>query len=74
MGLPSDSYEAYCLDEAVCFFGMVLEHELEQVSHRPGKEERRAMAAQEALLKKVFDPRGEKERGSGFADPAVMFQ
>lgn len=54
------------------YFGLCLEYELEMAGHKPGKEERRAQAAREALLKKVFDPEGQK--GSGFADPAVMFK
>lgn len=54
------------------FFGLSLEHMLEEAgSEKPGKAERRAKAAREALLKKVMGP--EEEQTSGFADPAAMF-
>lgn len=71
LGLDPGSYEGYCLDEAVIFFGLQLENMLEQAGHKPGKEERRAKAAREALLNKVF---GDQEEGAGFADPALMFK
>ena len=72
LGLDEGSYEAYCLDEAVIFFGMALESDLEQAGHKPSKEERRAKAAREALLAKVLGD--EKKQGAGFADPALMFK
>ena len=71
IGLPSDSYEAYCLDEAVIYFGMSLEADLEQAGHKPSKQEKRAEAMRKARLDQVF---GTKESGSGFADPALMFK
>lgn len=52
---------------------MILEYELEQAGQKPGKDERRIQAAQEAVMKKVFDPKGERDQGTGFADPALMF-
>lgn len=53
------------------FFGLQLEGMLQDAGERPGKAERRAQAAREALLKKVF---GDEQQGSGFADPALMFK
>ena len=53
------------------YFGMELEHRLEQAGTKPSKEERKAKAARERVLKKVFDP--EEAKGTGFADPAAMF-
>ena len=70
LGLERGSYEAYCLDEAVIFFGLRLENMLESAGHKPGKEERRAKQAQERVLDKIFG----KEKSSGFADPALMFK
>lgn len=61
------------MDEAVVFFGMSLENMLEETGEKPGKAERKAKRAREALLDKVFTKEGET-KGSGFADPAVMFQ
>jgi hypothetical protein len=69
LGLPGDSYSAYCLDQAVIYFGLVLEGQLQEAGHKPGKEERRAQAARERILEKVF---GKQEEGSGFADPAAL--
>lgn len=72
LGLRRGSYEAYCLDEAVIFFGLRLEHMLDEAgSGKPGKEERRAKTAREGVMNKVF---GETKKQTGFADPAVMFQ
>lgn len=73
MGLKGHTYEAYCLDEAVIFFGMSLENMLDETGEKPSKGERKAKAARKALLDKVFDD-GKQVKGSGFADPAVMFQ
>lgn len=69
--LELDSYEAYCLDEAVVFFGLQLENLLEKAGHKPGKEEKRAQAARERILDTIFD--NDAKKSSGFADPALMF-
>lgn len=71
LGLVGHSYEAYCLDEAVVFFGMSLEQMLDEAGHKASKEERKVKAARERLMKKIFDP--EEKQGTGFADPAAMF-
>ena len=71
LGLRSKSYEAYCLDEAVIYFGLSLEAELEQAGQKPGKAEKKAQAAREAVLNQVF---GRTEKGTGYADPALMFK
>jgi len=55
----------------VVYFGMTLENRLDEAGHKPSKEERRAKAAREAVLNKIFSD--EKDKGSGFADPALMF-
>ena len=72
LGLTPGSYEAYCLDEAVIFFGMKVDHMLETAGHRPGKEEKKAQAAREQVISKIFG--NDNDRGSGFADPALMFK
>lgn len=77
-GLDPKSYVAYCLDEAVIYFGMALENKLETAGHKPSKEERRAQAAREKILDAVLaDPDLDgvepKKKTSGYADPAVMF-
>lgn len=70
LGLDRDSYEAYCVDEAVIYFGLALEGMLEDAGHKPGKEERAAQFARDRIMAQVF---GEDKAGSGFADPALMF-
>lgn len=71
LGLHPRSYEAYCLDEAVIYFGVSLDSMLQNEGQKPSKDERRAKAAREALLAKVF---GQEKAGTGFADPALMFK
>lgn len=67
-----NTYVAYCLDQAVIFFGMQFEGMLQDAGHKPSKEERRAQAAREALVKNMFSP--DAQKGTGFADPALMFK
>lgn len=55
------------------YFGISLESMLEKAGHKPSKEERKAEAARKALLDKVFDDGSETKKGSGYADPAMMF-
>lgn len=69
LGIESGTYEAYCLDEAVIYFGLTLENMLEEAGNKPGKEERKAKAARDRVLGKVFGT----EKSSGYADPAAMF-
>lgn len=73
MGLRWDSYEAYCLDEAVIFFGIQLEARLESAGHKPSKEERKVKAVREKILNEVFGDSGVEETKTSFADPALMF-
>lgn len=74
LGLEYGSFEAYCLDEAVSYYGLTLENELDKASHKPSKEERKAMAARERVLSRYLDDEDEVEaKKTGFADPASMF-
>lgn len=66
-----DSYLAYCVDEAVVYFGIMLENELQSAGQKPGKEERRAQLARERILARVFGDGGAKKQ---YADPAAMFR
>lgn len=68
-----DPYVAYCLDEAVIFFGLRLESMLEEATNpTPSKEERQAKDAQDRVLRQVF---GDEINiaPKKFADPALMF-
>lgn len=66
-----DSYAAYCLDQAVAYFGLTLEAKLAEAGHKPSKGERKTKAAQERILNQVFQPSGGDTKR--FADPAAMF-
>ena len=72
LGLKSDSYEAYCLDEAVIYFGMSLEQMLDEAGSKPSRAERKTQADRERVLNKVLDL--EQNEGKGYADPALMFK
>jgi hypothetical protein len=53
---------------------MTFEGMLEEAgSGKASKEERRAKMARERLIDQVFGNDKEKEKTSGFADPALMF-
>lgn len=66
LGFPSNSYEAYCIDEAVMVFGTQLQSKLEEAGHKPSKEERRAVTARQRIIDKVF---GKEKSDQGYADP-----
>lgn len=72
VGVEQGTYSAYCLDEAVIYFGLVLEARLDEAGHKPSKEERRAKAARDRVLQRVLGE-VEENSGSGYADPATMF-
>lgn len=75
LGLEADSYEAYCLDEAIVYFGTSVESLLEKAGSKPSKGERKAQAARERLLSKILEPEdGKSKSKAGFADPALMFK
>lgn len=65
------SYAAYCLDQAVAYFGLTLEAKLAEAGHKPSKGERKTKAAQERILNQVF--KSSEEDTKSFADPAAMF-
>jgi hypothetical protein len=71
LGLRSKSYEAYCLDEAVIFFGLSLENMLQEAGNKPSKADKKAETARKVVLNRVF---GTEDGDSGYSDPAVMFQ
>lgn len=72
LGLPSNSYEAYCVDEAVIFFGLQLQSELEKAGHKPSKDERKTNEARKRVLDKVLGK--EEVKGAGFADPMLLLK
>lgn len=71
LGLTEGSYEAYCLDQAVWYFGSQVQHDLEQAGQKRAKGQSKTEAARKNMLDKYL---GKKPAGSGFADPAAFFQ
>lgn len=70
LGLTPGSYEAYCFDQAVWYFGSQVQHKVEKVGHKPVKGEAQQRAAQERELKKILDG---KDAPKVYADPAALF-
>ena len=67
-----DDYVAYCLDEAIGYFGTQLEYELDKVSSgKESKGERAAKQKRQAVLDRVLGKNADKPR---FADPAVLMK
>lgn len=69
-GLTPGSYEAYCFDQAVWYFGSQVSHRVEKAGRKPAKGEQQAHAAQERELKKILGGDNAKQV---FADPALLF-
>lgn len=66
-----DSYVAYCLDQAVGFFGRHLDAELEKVGS-DAKNDEEAKWKRQQILDKYFEEEDKKPRPGRFADPAGM--
>lgn len=70
LGLTPGSYEAYCFDQAVWYFGSQVSHRVEKAGRKPVKGEASQQAAQERELKKILDGDSAKQV---YADPALLF-
>lgn len=69
--MDPDSYEAYCLDEAVIIFGMRVNARLEEAGHKPSKEERKLKMARDKVIDEIFGT--QEDKAKNFADPAMLF-
>jgi len=58
------------LDEAIYAFGQWIEGKLDESDHKPSKDERKAKEARKRTMDKILGT----TKGSGFADPALMFK
>lgn len=67
-----DDYVAYCLDQAVGYFGRTLESELEKAGS-DSKNDNEAEWKRKAVLDRFLDEDDKPQRGQ-FADPAAMFK
>jgi hypothetical protein len=65
-----DEYVAYCLNQAVTYFGKSVEAKMDKAAAR-AKNEKSAQAARQRVLDSILKP---KSKGSGFADPADIFK
>jgi hypothetical protein len=70
LGLTPGSYEAFCFDQAVWYFGSQVISRVEKAGHKPIKGEAQTRAAQERELKKILDGDAAKRV---YADPAALF-
>lgn len=64
-----DEYSAYCLDQAVGYFGRTLEAELNKVE---GKSDAEIEQKRQRLLDKYLLDENEKPPPGRFADPRAM--
>jgi len=70
LGLTTGSYEAYCFDQAVWYFGTQVSYRVENAGRKPIKGEAAQRAAQERELKKILE--GESATRV-YSDPAALF-
>ena len=67
----SNEYVAKCFDDAVYYFGITVEHELDMASHKPSKDERKASEARKRRLNKLLQITASEK--AQYLDPAQMF-
>lgn len=70
LGLTTGSYEAYCLDQAVWYFGSFIDAEVEKAGQKKQKGEAQIMSARKRVLSKFVDAGNTKGQ---YADPAAFF-
>lgn len=68
LGLTRGSYEAYCFDQAVWYFGTTITSELEKAGHKPQKGERAMESARKRVLKKYLGETSKQQ----YADPSAI--
>ena len=74
LGVKTGSYEAWCLDQAVNYFGNHVEVELEKVGQKLSAKERALQANRQRKLEKLLDPNPEVVKKGQFMDPALFFK
>lgn len=70
LGLTSGSYEAYCLDQAVWYFGSQVQNELDQAGQPKAKGQGKVDSARKRVFAKYMSEGSTKGQ---FADPAALF-
>lgn len=69
LGLTEGSYEAYCLNQAVWYYGSTLQSELEKAGRTRAKGEAKTEQARTRVLSKYLG----KQETQKFADPSALF-
>jgi hypothetical protein len=64
-----DDYVAYCLNQAVNYFGKSVEEKMDKAASN-AKNEKSANAARQRALKRILEPAGTGQ----FMDPAALFK
>src|SRR5690606_18274428 len=70
LGLTQGSYEAYCLDQAIWYFGSTIQNDLSNAGHKKSKREGQIEAARKKVLHKYL---GGDQFAPRYADPAALF-
>lgn len=73
LGLEAGSYEAYCLDQAVWYFGSQVQNDVEQAGQPKAKGSGKIESARRRTLDKYLKEPGASTKGQ-FADPAMLFK
>lgn len=68
-----DDYIAYCLNQAIYYFGRSVDQEMEKAASN-AKNEKAANDARDRVLQKILNSAKPNTKISGFADPADMFK
>ena len=71
IGLTPGSYEAYCFDQAIWYYGSTVTVALENAGRKKQKGEAQLEAARKKVLAKFLDD--DPEQTQQFADPALIF-
>lgn len=71
LGLETGSYAAYCLDQAVWYFGSQVQNELENAGIDTPKGQGKIDSARKRVMNKYLNEPGNTK--GQFADPAMLF-
>ena len=74
LGEERGSYRAWCIDQAVQYFGTYVEGELDKIGHKKSSKERRVEADRKRKLEQLLEPPSDKPKKGQYMDPAFFFQ
>lgn len=74
LGEKRGSYRAWCLDQAVQYFGNYIEVELDKVGQKSNAKQRKLEADRKRKLEQLLDPTPEVPKKGQYMDPALFFQ